>query len=641
MFENANVEVRCLLVAASVQCTAFFVTALAANVFTVGTASATNSPTLWAATADNNGSFAIGNSGVITTSAAVSSNEQVSLTVTATDAGGRSLGVAVGGSFRALASGTTFYISSSIGNDSNNCLSPSTACQTIGKANTLSYPAGSTLGFLAGDTIPVPTPLSLSPSNVHGALTITSYGSGTCNVLAKDFTGCATLQAVGVDNDAIDIYGLSNVTVQNLRLLGGTNNAVFLFQRGAGVRYDGANDSLSNFTVRNIEASEFATGIYLQSSRLNGGTILNNWVHGASATSAMDTGVWVRFGQTNILIQGNVVENIGGKPQSVAGVYPGGTGNGILIADGASHVLDQFNVTRFNGANTTTCGGPSGNWTFNSSYVTIQFNESYGNAPISYLSGCDWSGFDLDGGTRNSVLQYNYAHDNYGAGFLSYMVAVGGNNWQNNVIRYNISVNDSANQNQGSFSFNGSGDSGSAVFNNTAYNHSRRSYSYSSGLCSNSFGASATRFLNNICYNDNADTFTYSTTGASLAADGNDYFRTGTAPPYPFQYSGKTYSTFGAYQSGSGQDTNGITSNPRLAATPSLPSTTCYVDGTVPGPLGNCPRGYRLQAGSSLIGVGLAITGVTLGVGSRDYFGNEIPNGVGTGFNVGADGGNP
>lgn len=537
------------------------------------------------------------------------------------------------------ASGTTFYISSSTGNDSNSCLSPSTACQTIGKANSLNYPAGSTLAFLAGDRIPVPTPLSLSSSNVHGALTITSYGSGTCNILAKVFTGCATLQAMGADNDAIDIHSLNNVTVQNLRLLGGTNNAVF--QRGAGVRYDSANRSLSNFSVQNVEASEFATGIYLRSSSLNGGTILNNWVHGASVTSAMDTGIWVRFSQTNILIQGNVVENIGGKPQSVAGVYPGGTGNGILIADGASHVIDQYNVTRFNGANTTTCGGPVGNWTHNSSHVTIQFNESYGNAPSSYSAGCDWDGFALDAGTQNSALQYNYSHDNYGAGFLAYMNRVGNNNWQNNVIRYNISVNDSANSNFGSFTFNGGGDNASSVFNNTAYNHGQQGNTQT-GLCSNSFGGSATTFLNNICYNDNGNVFVYSTGGDYVPADGNDYFRIGPAPSYFIQYNGTTYSTFAAYQSGSGQDAHGTTVNPGFAVMPSLPAPTCYVDGTVPSGPQPCPSGYKLSSGSAIIGAGLNVTSThSVAVGTRDYYGNAVPNGVGSGYSIGADGGNP
>ena len=118
----------------------------------------------------------------------------------------------------------------------------------------------------------------------------------------------------------------------------------------------------------------------------------------------------------------------------------------------------------------------------------------------------------LDAGTQNSALQYNYSHDNYGAGFLAYMNRVGNNNWQNNVIRYNISVNDGADSNLGSFTFNGGGDSASSVFNNTAYNHGQQGNTQT-GLCSNSFAGSATTFLNNICYNDNGNVFVYSTGG--------------------------------------------------------------------------------------------------------------------------------
>ena len=44
-----------------------------------------------------------------------------------------------------------------------------------------------------------------------------------------------------------------------------------------------------------------------------------------------------------------------------------------------------------------------------------------------------------------------------------------------------------------------------------------------------------------------------------------------------------------------------------------------------------------------MIGIGIDLTQppYSLNVGTRDYYGNTIPHGVGTGFNIGADGGNP
>ena len=55
-----------------------------------------------------------------------------------------------------------------------------------------------------------------------------------------------------------------------------------------------------------------------------------------------------------------------------------------------------------------------GIWTYNSNDVLIQYNESYDNK----AGHIDGDGFDLDGGTTNSILQYNYSHDNDGAGIL-------------------------------------------------------------------------------------------------------------------------------------------------------------------------------------------------------------------------------
>ncbi len=58
--------------------------------------------------------------------------------------------------------------------------------------------------------------------------------------------------------------------------------------------------------------------------------------------------------------------------------------------------------------------------------------------PVRQKTG---AGFDFDGGCTNSTLQYNYSHDNYGAGYL---LAQFDNAplMKNITIRYNISEND-------------------------------------------------------------------------------------------------------------------------------------------------------------------------------------------------------
>src|SRR5262249_22369308 len=64
--------------------------------------------------------------------------------------------------------------------------------------------------------------------------------------------------------------------------------------------------------------------------------------------------------------------------------------------------------------------------------VAIQSNESYRNG----------HGFSLDSGTMGSSLQYNYSHDNRGAGLR--VAGVVGPPLHNDAVRYNVSENDAA-----------------------------------------------------------------------------------------------------------------------------------------------------------------------------------------------------
>jgi hypothetical protein len=105
-----------------------------------------------------------------------------------------------------------------------------------------------------------------------------------------------------------------------------------------------------------------------------------------------------------------------------------------------------------------------------------------------------------------------------------------------------------------------------------------------------------------------------------MTLNGNDWYGSGSSSP-------------------SGSDPHGLTTNPSLTSPGS--GGTCYSSGTAGGPQ-PCPSAYKLQGGSPMIGAGQNLNS-TYGInpGTRDYFRNSIPNGLGSGFNVGADGGNP
>jgi hypothetical protein len=76
-----------------------------------------------------------------------------------------------------------------------------------------------------------------------------------------------------------------------------------------------------------------------------------------------------------------------------------------------------------------------------------------------------------------------------------------------------------------------------------------------------------------------------------------------------------------------------------MLANPGNGGTCTWTPSSSTGPQ-PCPTAYELQSGSPLLGTGLDLTQspYNLNVGTHDYFGNPLGNGVGSGYNIGADG---
>jgi Right handed beta helix region len=82
-------------------------------------------------------------------------------------------------------------------------------------------------------------------------------------------------------------------------------------------------------------------------------------------------------------------------------------------------------------------GGPVGIWAWNSDQVTIQFCKSH---DMATANNADGGGFDLDGATTNSVIQYNVSWNNHGYGYQLYDFFWGPHS--NNTVRYNVTIGD-------------------------------------------------------------------------------------------------------------------------------------------------------------------------------------------------------
>ena len=99
--------------------------------------------------------------------------------------------------------------------------------------------------------------------------------------------------------------------------------------------------------------------------------------------------------------------------------------------------------------------------------ITIQHCEAFRNRTGTSPDG---DGFDLDGGSIECVIQYNYSHDNDGAGILVYRYPYAPLQDRDNVVRYNVSENDAVKLGHYGAIYVGNDDhgmSGVQVYNNT------------------------------------------------------------------------------------------------------------------------------------------------------------------------------
>lgn len=541
----------------------------------------------------------------------------------------------------AQAAGTTYYVSPS-GDDSNSGLSPSQAWKSIPKVNGFTFPQGSLIYFEGGQTFTgclvfnsknVPASSASTPFRVY------SYGTGQATIRSN----CTGDYSAAVTADNVHGFQLNNLRIVN----GGTTAAGVLLQnqssRSATQGLTVSGSDISGFAPPSGSSSVFGGQIMVLGYAVNGNNgplnnvrIRNNKLHGASVTSPAGTGIYgwgAGVNITNVTVEGNTVYNLGMAPKTIGAA---------ITANGWDGAVIQHNVVRDIGANVTSCGGTSGIMAYTSNNVAIRYNEVYRVQPSpSYTAGCDFDGIDLDGGTTNSVVEYNYTHDNAGSGLLAYTSTVGSRSWGPNTFRYNVSHNDDWAKAQGGlFNVVPVAPKGAlSIYGNTFYTNKDQSANKNTGTSACFlFGynaatwASGSQIRDNICYMANKDKYgktgqfyynPYPHTGMTLS--NNLYYGTNTAG---WRWGGTTYTTFAAWQA-AGKETSAVWGDPLFTA-PGNGGTCSWspTSGTGPQP---CPQAYTLKSGSPAIRKGVAVPGN----GGRDYYGTTIPNPP----NIGADAG--
>lgn len=310
---------------------------------------------------------------------------------------------------------TTYYVSPE-GNDIHSGTTPETAWRTVARINRSAFTPGDRILFEGGKTFSGPVKLGPDDEGTAGLpIEIGTY-PGEENAPATIAAGTGP---------GIDVWNVSGVRISNLRIAGGGADV----NEASGIRFlSTLPGGASNVAVDRVEISGFGRH----------GISVGAWETEAGYRDVRLTNCITRDNlRTGILTWGPWGEGLYAHSKVYVGyceAYGMKGGSGITLSSVNGGVVER-SVAHDNGAEFS---GAAGIWAWDANDILFQYNESYRNRTI----GVDGDGFDFDGGVTNSVMQYNYSHDNDAAGFLLAQYPGAPQAMRNIVLRYNISEND-------------------------------------------------------------------------------------------------------------------------------------------------------------------------------------------------------
>ena len=517
---------------------------------------------------------------------------------------------------------TSYYVSAA-GNDFNSGTSELTPWKSISKVNSIQFAPGDNLYFRGGDTFNGSIYLDSSDGNNPAAVfTISSYGNGRATINAGNSYG-------------IFGYNTSGIRIENLVLTGSGMNSNN--QDGLGFYADLPGDiKLKGLSFHHVEVKNFGkTGVKIGSWNgntgyenllLDGLVVHDNLWDGILVYGYIGFNNYVGYPHKNVVIRNCVSYNNPGvaDPNAIRG-------NGIVLSNTDGGLI-EYCAAYNNGAGNVHCGGPGGIWVYDANGVTIQYNESFGNHSTSL---CDGLGFDLDGGSRNCIMQYNYSHDNDGGGFLMGQM-LNGRPWKNNICRYNISENDGRHNAAGITLFKEGSTTvmdSCLVYHNTVYmtpaaaNSSEAAFKITEWYT----GVEHAMIFNNIFVTTGGVPLVVVPSGYEGYFAGNLYWSSGA--PFLIRYRGVDYSSLSDWRNATGNEKTGATLR-GIHADPLLVQPGN--GGTVyPEPADKLVA-YRLQEGSPAIDAGINLeTQFGIFGGPADFWGESASQGAGNDVGAG------
>ena len=493
-----------------------------------------------------------------------------------------------------FANGRTIYVDAAGGNNKNDGLSEKSAIKTMYKLGQMSIQAGDKVLFKRGGTYNGQLEILVSGTEKY-PITVGSYGSGDRPKIVGKGDCAVNIQSAYVTLSGLDISNPSGSTgIMVITTVSGATKGIaikdcvihdvnqngkagynretagiYCLSRTGGTKensvpswFDGL--IIENNTIKNVNR----TGIFINNSW--GGRGVD---HLGFNNYKSDSDGW--YPTRNLVIRGNQLDTIGG--------------DGILVMGAKDALIERNVLTRAQSMAKPASVGTwanAGIWPMYSDGTVMQYNEvSYTQLPAGAGDG---QAFDIDSYCTNTVVQYNYSHDNEG-GFILLCTGRADDKTTGNIVRNNLSVNDGT-RNGTIITVAGKFEA-AKIYNNTIYmgggtpSTMRVLHAWSNST------AKATNFqiANNVFYAEGGKNVSFNLENASgMEFDTNVYFNVK-------QPSGSQVKA----------NRNPKTANPNLVS---------------PGKTGNglnIGQSYRPKAGSYILTDGIAISGAA----AKDYFG--------------------
>ncbi|MBQ7303100.1 MAG: hypothetical protein IJW89_05915 [Clostridia bacterium] len=333
----------------------------------------------------------------------------------------------------------TYFVDSVYGSDKADGTSRQTAWRSLSAVNAHIFKGGDEVLFKAGCTFAG----NLTPkrTDTDGVIVFGRYGVGEKPIIVGDGEGVVCL------------YDFPQVELRDLAITG--ENAL----RGVFVKLDKAgackhthivNCRIYDINLHRASFSHTVGGIICQGKREGDkGWFDDLLIQDNEILNVCRSGIFTvcdgRLGETRP--DGTVAhkENSDWYPavgEVIRGNYIDRTGgDGIVILGAKSPLMEWNTVYRLMTDPVPPCAN-AGIWPQSTTDCLMQYNEvGYANKP----QGCaDAQGYDVDAACSDTVIQYNYSHDN-GGGFLL-LCEVGHSNddafFRGSIVRNNLSVND-------------------------------------------------------------------------------------------------------------------------------------------------------------------------------------------------------